>query len=70
MFELDECDEILLEIVCRRACKFYKHGQEENEEDFRCGAYLIFKKMLKEGDITKEELEKIYKNTAKKDTSN
>ncbi len=69
MSELDEYDEILLEIVCRGACKFYKQGQEEDEEDFRCGAYIIFKKMLKEGNITRDELEKTYRNIVKKDSS-
>ncbi len=67
MTKIDKYDKILLEILCRGACKFYKHGQEEYEEDFRCGAYLVFKKMLKQGTTTKEELQKIYKNITKKD---
>jgi hypothetical protein len=64
--KLDKYDEILIEILCRRACRFYKPKQEEKEEDFRCGAYLIFKKMLKQGDINKENLEKTYKTITKK----
>jgi len=63
--KLDEYDEILLEILCRRACRFYKPNQEEKEEDFRCAAYLIFKKMLKDKDINKEKLKKIYKTITK-----
>ena len=66
MSKLDEYDEKLLKILCRDACRFYKPNQEKKEEDFRCAAYLILKKILKEGNINEETLEKIYKTITKK----
>ncbi|MGQ9720989.1 MAG: hypothetical protein ACUVXA_06650 [Candidatus Jordarchaeum sp.] len=69
MSKIDEYDKTLLEILCKKACKFYKPDQEEKEEDFRCGAYLVIKKMLKQGEISKQELQEIYQNIPKKETN-
>jgi len=65
----DEIDELLLNLVCRNICKFYKAGvNEENREKYQCGAYLGLKKMLKEGDITTEQLKGLIKNMTKQET--
>ena len=63
--KIDEYDQLLLETICCGACKFYKHNQEKDEEDFRCGAYLIFKRIFKEEKITIHEIKGTYKNLNK-----
>ncbi|MGQ9720988.1 MAG: hypothetical protein ACUVXA_06645 [Candidatus Jordarchaeum sp.] len=65
-YQFDEIDEILLNLVCRGACAFYKEDtHEKNWEKYQCGAYLGLKKMLKEKKLTKEQLEKLLKELNK-----
>ncbi len=66
MANLDKYDKVLIEIVCKHSCRFYKQNQEEKEEDFRCGAYLVIKEMLKEGKITDKQIREIYRSVPKK----
>jgi len=63
---LDDYDKVLIEIICKHSCRFYKQNQEEKEEDFRCGAYLVIKEMLKEGNMTDKQIREIYRNLQKK----
>lgn len=65
-YKFDEIDEILLNLVCRGVCSFYKEGvHEKNWEKYQCGAYIGLKKMLKEGGLTREELEELLKSMKK-----
>ncbi|MEM3593444.1 MAG: hypothetical protein QXS27_01810, partial [Candidatus Jordarchaeaceae archaeon] len=57
---------VLIEIICKHSCRFYKQNQEEKEEDFRCGAYLVIKEMLKEGKITDKQIQEIYRSVPKR----
>lgn len=62
--ESEKIEEILFSLVCRKNCKFYKAGvNEKDREKYQCGAYLGLKKMLMEGKITVENLQKLFKNT-------
>ena len=64
--EINELDEYLLEVMCKKKCQFYKDGQEDVEgKDYRCGAYMIVKNQLEKGIITKEQLLEIIKDTIK-----
>ncbi len=65
-YKPDEIDEILINLICRGACKFYKEGpHEKNLEKYQCGAYLGLKKMLKQGNITREKLEELLRDIKK-----
>jgi len=61
--ESEKIEEILFNLVCRKNCKFYKAGvNEKDREKYQCGAYLGLKKMLIEGKITVDNLQKLLKN--------
>lgn len=60
--ESEKIEEILFNLVCRKNCKFYKAGvNEKDREKYQCGAYLGLKKMLMEGKITVDNLQKLLK---------
>ena len=64
--KINELDEYLLEVMCKKKCQFYKDGQEHIEgKDYRCGAYMIVKNQLEKGIITKEQLLEVIKDTMK-----
>ncbi len=47
--------EKLVEIVCHR-CEFFKPSEQE---DLKCGAFLLLMQLLDDGVISLEELEKL-----------
>jgi len=60
--ESEKIEEILFNLVCRKNCKFYKAGvNEKDREKYQCGAYLGLKKMLMEGKITVDNIQKLLK---------
>ena len=64
----DGIDELLLNLVCRNTCKFYKANvNEKNREKYQCGAYLGLKKMLKEGNINEETLKELLKKITQRE---
>ena len=66
--ESEKIEEILFDLICRKNCKFYKAGvNEEDREKYQCGAYLGLKKMLMEGKVTLGNIQKLLKNVTSKE---
>ncbi len=68
--ESEKIEEILFNLVCRKNCKFYKASVNEKDRGkYQCGAYLGLKKMLIDGKITVDNLQKLLKNITCQETS-
>ena len=60
--KLKELEDFIVNEICKIACKFYKEGEEVDEEEkLDCGSFKIIRHQLEKGIIDRENLKNLAK---------